>query len=578
MSAEKQPRLNEDTSINRVSSTITQNKALGNIQAGLHGCGMSKEDLGKAQVGIGSVWYQGNPCNMHLLSLGEDVKASVDKDKDMIGMQFNVVGVSDGMSMGTKGMTYSLPSREVIADSVELMMESNYYDALVTIPGCDKNMPGCVMGMCRINRPSLMLYGGTIASGKSCKGDTLDIVSTFEAYGKYVAGTMSDEDRADVVRNACPGAGACGGMYTANTMATAVETLGLSLPGSSSTPALAQEKRAECRQIASAIKNMLEKNIKPSDILTKKSFENAIVMVNATGGSTNAVLHLLAMAAHAGVDISIDDFQRLGEKTPILGDLKPSGKYLMEAVFAIGGTPIILKYLLKLGMLHGDCMTCTGLTLAENLAGVPDLDFEKQQVIKPIDQPIQATGNIKILHGNLAPEGAVGKITGKEGKFFRGRANVFDGEDAMMKGFREGKISKGDFIVIRNEGPKGGPGMREMLQPTGAIVGAGLAKDVALMTDGRFSGGSHGFIVGHVSPEAHVGGPIGLLKNGDSITVDADKLELTVEISDEEMAARRAAWKQPPPPFKSGWLYKYSKTVSSASYGCLTDRQPVRAA
>jgi dihydroxy-acid dehydratase len=323
---------------------------------------------------------------------------------------------------------------------------------------------------------------------------------------------------------------------------------------------------------------MLEKNIKPSDILTKKSFENAIVMVNATGGSTNAVLHLLAMAAHAGVDISIDDFQRLGEKTPILGDLKPSGKYLMEAVFAIGGTPIILKYLLKLGMLHGDCMTCTGLTLAENLAGVPDLDFEKQQVIKPIDQPIQATGNIKILHGNLAPEGAVGKITGKEGKFFRGRANVFDGEDAMMKGFREGKISKGDFIVIRNEGPKGGPGMREMLQPTGAIVGAGLAKDVALMTDGRFSGGSHGFIVGHVSPEAHVGGPIGLLKNGDSITVDADKLELTVEISDEEMAARRAAWKQPPPPFKSGWLYKYSKTVSSASYGCLTDRQPVRAA
>jgi len=563
---------NPPSGINRVSCAITQPKSAGSVQASLHAIGMNEADLKKAQVAIGSVWYQSNPCNMHLLSLGADVKKAVDKDPHMYGLQFNVVGVSDGTSMGTKGMMYSLPSREIIADSVETMMEAHYYDGLVTIPGCDKNMPGCVMGMLRVNRPSLMLYGGSIASGKSSKGETLDIVSTFEAYGKYVAGTISDEDRCDVIRHACPGAGACGGMYTANTMATCVEALGLSLPCSSSRPALSQDKRDECTEVAVAMKAMLEKNLRPSDIITKKSFENAIVVVNATGGSTNAVLHLLAMSATAGVDININDFQRLGEKTALLGDLKPSGKYLMEEVHRIGGTPAVMKYLLNLGWLHGDCMTCTGKTLAENLAEAPDLNFETQKVILPLERCLQSTGNIKILHGNLAPEGAVGKITGKEGLFFKGRANVFEGEDAMMQGLRDGKIFKGDFIVIRNEGPKGGPGMREMLQPTGAIIGAGLGKYVALMTDGRFSGGSHGFIIGHVSPEAAVGGPVGLLVNGDTITVDATALTLSVDITEEQMDARRKEWVPPPPSVKSGWLFKFAKTVSSASRGCVTDR------
>lgn len=563
-------RESESGELNRTSAAVTQKPEFCGVQAGLHGTGLSKDDLKKAQVAIGSVWYQGNPCNVHLLELGTQTKEHIDKDPHMVGMQFNVVGVSDGMSMGTKGMTFSLPSREIIADSIETMMAAHYYDACVTIPGCDKNMPGCVMGMCRANVPSLMLYGGSIASGKSCKGQTLDIVSTFEAYGKYVAGTISDEDRIDIVRHACPGPGACGGMYTANTMATAVEALGLSLPASSSMPAMSQDKRDECGRVANAVKNMLELNLKPSDILTKRSFENAIVVVNATGGSTNAVLHLLAMARTAGIDLKIDDFQRLSDKTALIGDLKPSGKYLMEEVHRIGGTPIIMKYLLKLGWLHGDCMTCTGKTIADNLANVPDLDFESQQVILPVDKCLQATGNIKILHGNLAPEGSVGKITGKEGSYFSGPANVFEGEDNFMDGFRAGKVKKGDFIVIRREGPKGGPGMREMLQPTGAIIGAGLGKHVALITDGRFSGGSHGFIIGHVSPEAQVGGPIGLLKNGDIVTVDAVKLSLTVDVSDEEMAARRAEWKEPPPPVNSGWLWKFAKTVSSASLGCTT--------
>merc|ERR1719221_1367683 len=422
-----------------------------------------------------------------------------------------------------------------------------------------------------MNRPCLMLYGGTIASGTSCKGESLDIVSTFEAYGKYITGAIDEAERLDIVRNACPGPGACGGMYTANTMASAVEALGLSLPYSSSSPAISEAKKAECSRAASAMRAMLERDLKPLDILTKKSFENAIVVVNALGGSTNAVLHLLAMAATAEIALDIDDFQRIGAKTALIADLKPSGKYRMEDVHKIGGTPIVMKYLLALGWLHGDCMTITGQTLAENLASVPELGFDTQDVIRPLAKCLQSTGNIKILRGSAAPEGCVGKITGKEGTFFSGPANVFDSEELMLKGLEQGKIQKGDFIVIRYEGPKGGPGMREMLTPPSAIMGAGLGKHVALMTDGRFSGGSHGFIIGHVSPEAFVGGPIGLMQNGDIISVDAEKLELNVDVPHEEMVKRRAAWKQPPPPFKSGWLYKYSKTVSSASYGCVAD-------
>eukprot|EP00932_Pfiesteria_piscicida_P005294 SRR837773.15203.p1 GENE.SRR837773.15203~~SRR837773.15203.p1 ORF type:complete len:495 (-),score=205.17 SRR837773.15203:54-1409(-) len=451
-------------------------------------------------------------------------------------------------------------------------MGAQFYDGLVTIPGCDKNMPGCVMGMIRVNRPSIMMYGGTIASGRSCKGETLDIVSTFEAYGQYITGAIDDATRADIVRHACPGQGACGGMYTANTMATAIEAMGLSLPYSASSPAASAEKREEGERVAKAMRILLEQNLRPSDILTKKSMENAIVVVNALGGSTNAVLHLLAIAATAGIDLSIDDFQRIGDKTALIADLKPSGKYRMEDVHTIGGTPAVMKYLLKLGWLHGDCMTVTGQTLAQNLAGVADLDFDKQDVIRPVDKCIQATGNIKILRGSLCPEGSVAKITGKEGTQFTGRAKVFDSEELMLKGLEEGKISKGDFIVIRYEGPKGGPGMREMLTPTSAIMGAGLGKHVALMTDGRFSGGSHGFIIGHVSPEAFVGGPIALIENGDEITVDAVKMALDIKVPEDELARRRAAWKPPPLPAKSGYLYKYAKLVNSASFGCMTDR------
>mmetsp|Transcript_10145 Transcript_10145/g.22797 ORF Transcript_10145/g.22797 Transcript_10145/m.22797 type:complete len:569 (+) Transcript_10145:67-1773(+) len=562
----------EDGQLNRTSRAITAPKSQGASQAMLHAIGMTPEDLTKAQVAIGSVWYQGNPCNMHLLSLGEDVKKEVDKDPKMYGLQFNTVGVSDGISMGTKGMTYSLPSREIIADSIETIMGAQWYDALVTIPGCDKNMPGCVMAMIRMNRPSVMLYGGTIATGRSCKGETLDIVSTFEAYGKFIAGSIDEDGRADIVRHACPGPGACGGMYTANTMACAIEALGLSLPYSSSSPAASPEKREETQRIASCVKSMLERNLKPMDIVTKKSLENAVVVVNALGGSTNAVLHILAIASTAGIDFKIDDFQRLGDKTALIADLKPSGKYRMEDVHRIGGTPMVMKYLLKLGWLHGDCLTVTGQTLAQNLAAAPDLDFEKQDVIRPVDKALQATGNIKILRGSLCPEGAVAKITGKEGTSFTGKANIFDGEEAMLKGLEDGKIVKGDFIVIRYEGPKGGPGMREMLTPTSAIMGAGLGKDVALMTDGRFSGGSHGFVVGHVCPEAFVGGPIALLKNGDMITADATKMRLDVDLPEGEMEKRRAAWKAPPPPVSSGYLYKYVKCVGSASEGCVTDK------
>lgn len=562
----------EEEGLNYTSRAITQPKSQGASQAMLYATGMSTEDLKKAQVGIGSVWYQGNPCNMHLLELGNQVKAEVDKDPKLYGMQFNTVGVSDGMSMGTKGMMYSLPSREIIADSIETIMGAQWYDGLVTIPGCDKNMPGCVMGMLRINRPAIMLYGGTIATGRSCKGEVLDIVDTFQAYGKYIAGSIGEEDRFDYVRHACPGAGACGGMYTANTMASAIEALGLALPHSSSTPACSPEKQEEPARVAKAMRYLLERNLKPLDIVTRKSFENAIVLVNATGGSTNAVLHLLAMSATAGIELNIDDFHTIGERTKLLGDLKPSGKYRMEEVHRIGGIPAVMKYLLELGWLHGDCLTVTGHTVAENLANVPSLDFNKQDVIRPVDKCLQSTGNLKILRGNLSPDGSVAKITGKEGTFFKGRANCFDSEEAMLRGLEQGKIQKGDFIVIRYEGPKGGPGMREMLTPTSAVMGAGLGKYVALMTDGRFSGGSHGFVIGHVTPEAYLGGPIGLLRNGDTITADAENYVLTVDLSDEEFAKRKAEFVQPPPPVASGYLYKFHKLVTTASHGCLTDR------
>lgn len=539
----------------------------------LHAIGMTPEDLNKAQVGIASVWYEGNPCNMHLLSLGEKVKEAVNEDPGLYGLRFNTVGVSDGLSMGTPGMRYSLPSREIIADSIETVMGAQWYDALVTIPGCDKNMPGCVMAMLRINRPSLMLYGGSIATGRSaCDGEVLDIVNAFQSYGQYIAGKVTEEKRADVIRHACPGQGACGGMYTANTMACAVEAMGLSLPYSSSLPAASPEKIEECARTASAVRMLLERNLRPKDIVTKKSFENAIVLVNALGGSTNAVLHLLAMARTGGIDLTIDEFQPISNSTPLIADLKPSGKWRMEDVHRIGGTPAVLKYLFKAGMIHGDCMTVTGETIAQNLASVPDLSFDTQDVIVPLERPIQATGNIKILRGNLCPGGSVAKITGKEGTRFTGRAKCFNGEEPMLRGLEQGKIGKGDFIIIRYEGPKGGPGMREMLTPTSAIMGAGLGKYVALMTDGRFSGGSHGFIIGHVVPEAFVGGPIALLRDGDQITVNADDLTLIVDLSDDELARRLQEWTAPPPPVSSGWLYKYTKLVSSASEGCVTDR------
>lgn len=562
----------DEGAINRTSRIITEPKSQGASQAMLHAVGMKPEDLKKAQVAIGSVWYQGNPCNMHLLSLGDDIKKAVDAHPQMYGLQFNTVGVSDGLSMGTTGMTYSLPSREIIADSIETIMGAQWYDALVTIPGCDKNMPGCVMAMVRLNRPSIMVYGGTIASGKLPCGKTLDIVSTFEAYGQYIAGKITDEERLEVVRCSIPGPGACGGMYTANTMACAIEAMGLSLPGSSSNTAISQEKRDECQQISSTIHQLLVRNLRPLDILSKASFENAIILVNALGGSTNAVLHIIAMARTAGIDIGLDDFQRLCDKTALIADMKPSGQFRMEDIFAIGGTPAVMKYLLKLGWLNGDCMTVTGQTVAANLASARDLDFEAQSVIRSLDKCIQSTGNLKILRGNLCTEGAVAKITGKEGTAFVGKANVFDGEEAMLKGLEQGKIQKGDFIVIRYEGPKGGPGMREMLTCTSAIVGAGLHKDVALMTDGRFSGGSHGFLIGHVSPEAQVGGNIALIQNGDTIRVDAVALQLNVDIPEDEFERRRAAWVQPPLKVTSGYLLKYAKLVGSASEGALTDR------
>jgi dihydroxy-acid dehydratase len=558
----------QKTTLNKYSSHITQPKSQGASQAMLYATGFTEADMQKAEVGIGSVWYEGNPCNMHLNLLSEKVKEGV-QTAGLVGLRFNTVGVSDGISMGTDGMSYSLQSRDLIADSIETVMGGQWYDACIAIPGCDKNMPGCVMAMGRLNRPSLMIYGGTIKPG--CLNDQkLDIISAFQSYGEYLAGKISDEERAAIVRRSCPGAGACGGMYTANTMASAIEALGMTLPYSSSTPAEDPAKLDECVRAGAAIRALLERDIKPRDIMTRKAFENAMVIVMALGGSTNAVLHLIAMARSVDVELTIDDFERVSERVPYLADLKPSGKYVMADLHLVGGIPAVLKYLLEKGYIAGDCLTVTGKSLAENLASLPGLK-SGQDVIHPVEQPIKATGHLRILRGNLAPEGAVAKITGKEGLRFSGPARVFDSEEDMLHALEQKKIKKGDVVIIRFEGPKGGPGMPEMLTPTSAIVGAGLGSDVALMTDGRFSGGSHGFIVGHITPEAQEGGPIALVRDGETVTIDADKNRIDVDLTDAELTRRRAEWKAPPYKFTRGTLYKYIKNVKSASEGCVTD-------
>jgi len=554
--------------LNRYSKTVTQDESQPASQAMLYGIGLTEEDMQKPQVGIASSWYEGNTCNMHLNGLSIFVKDGVRKN-GMVGLQFNTIGISDGITNGTEGMRYSLVSREIIADSVEAVTAAHYYDGLITIAGCDKNMPGMAMAMIRVNRPSIMVYGGTIASG-NYKGKKLNIVSAFEALGEKYAGTISDEDFKGVIKNACPGAGACGGMYTANTMSSAIEALGLSLPYSSSNPALSDDKKEECLKAGEFLKVLLEKDIKPSDILTKQSFENAFTLVVVLGGSTNAVLHLLAMAKTANIDFTLDDITRINERTPVLANLKPSGKYLMEDVFAIGGVPAVMKYLLEKGLLHGDCLTVTGKTIKENLEQVVALPLE-QDVILPVEKPLKTTGHLRILFGNLAPEGSVAKITGNEGELFTGSAIVFENEFECIKGIREGKVQAGQVIVIRNEGPKGGPGMPEMLKPTSALIGAGLGNSVALITDGRFSGGTHGFVVGHVSPEAFDGGPIALVKDGDVITIDAVNNKIDIQLSEKELSERKKQWQQPELKVKFGVLYKYTKQVSSASLGCLTD-------
>jgi dihydroxy-acid dehydratase len=534
----------------------------------LYATGLREDDMGKPQVGIASVWYEGNPCNMHLLQLAERVKEGM-AVAGLVGMRFNTIGVSDGIAMGTEGMSYSLQSRDLIADSIETVMCAQWYDANVSIPGCDKNMPGCVMAMGRLNRPSLMIYGGTIRAG--CEdGQKLDIISAFQSYGQYLAGDIDDAHRQAIVRHACPGPGACGGMYTANTMASAIEALGMSLPYSSSTPATDPGKLAECATAGAAIRNLLELDLKPRDIMTREAFENAMVLVSVLGGSTNAVLHMLAIARSVDVPLSLDDFQAVSNHVPLLSDFKPSGKYVMEDLHQVGGIPAVMKMLLAEGVLRGDCVTVTGRTLAENLKEAPDL-APGQEIVHPLSNPVKASGHIQILRGNLAPTGAVAKITGKEGLRFSGPARVVDSEEEILGALERKEIQKGDVIVIRYEGPKGGPGMPEMLTPTSAIMGAGLGKDVALITDGRFSGGSHGFIVGHVTPEAQEGGPIALVRNGDRITIDAVGNSLTVDLSEEELAARLDAWTMPPYKASRGTLAKYIKLVKSASEGCVTD-------
>ncbi len=554
--------------LNKYSRRLTQTRSQVGSQAMLYGIGLKDEDFKKAQVGIASMGWEGNTCNMHLNDMAKLVKKGV-TDAGLIGLIFHTIGVSDGISMGTEGMKYSLPSRDIIADSIETVMGAQWYDSLITIPGCDKNMPGSIMAMARLNRPAIMIYGGTIRAG-FFQGKKLDVVSAFEAYGQYLSKEFSEQDLENVLHHACPGAGACGGMYTANTMASAIETLGMSLPYSSSCPANSELKIKECYEAGKAILKLMELDLKPKDIMTKKAFENAIAVVIALGGSTNAALHLIAIAKATGVDLTLNDFQEISNRTPYLADLKPSGKFVMEDLYEIGGVPAVQKLLLKEGMLDGNCITVTGKTLGENIESLPGLK-EGQKIIFPLTNPIKKTGHLQILYGNLAQEGAVAKITGKEGLKFTGPAKVYNSEEETLRAIERKELSAGDVVVIRYEGPKGGPGMREMLEITAAIMGAGLGKSVALITDGRFSGGTHGFVVGHITPEAQTGGNLALIENGDVITIDAEKNILSVDLTDKVLAERRSKWKQPPFKATSGILYKYIKSVSSASEGCVTD-------
>lgn len=556
--------------LNKYSKTITQDPTQPAAQAMFYGIGLTDEDLAKAQVGVASMGWDGNTCNMHLNDLAAIVKKSI-WENNLVGLTFNTIGVSDGMSNGTDGMRYSLVSRDVIADSIETVCGAQYYDGLITVPGCDKNMPGSIMAMARLDRPSIMVYGGTIAPGHY-KGEDLNIVSAFEALGKKIAGALDEADFKGIVKHSCPGAGACGGMYTANTMASAIEALGMSLPYSSSNPALSNDKKNECVEAGKAIRVLLEKDIKPSDIMTRKAFDNALTIIMALGGSTNAVLHMIAMAHSIGLKLTQDDVQTISDRVPVIADFKPSGKYLMEDLHNIGGVPLVMKYLMNKGLIHGDCMTVTGKTVAENLSTVPDIEFEKQNIIKPLEHPIKSTGHLQILYGNIAEGGSVAKISGKEGEKFAGPARVFNGEKELINGISSGRVQKGDVVVIRYVGPKGAPGMPEMLKPTSAIIGAGLGKDVALITDGRFSGGTHGFVVGHITPEAFDGGNIAIIEDGDPIEIDAVNNKINVLLDDATLSARKAAWKQPALAVSKGILYKYAKQVTSAAEGCITDK------
>ncbi|WP_353197410.1 dihydroxy-acid dehydratase [Parapedobacter defluvii] len=559
----------QTTELNKYSKVLTQDKTQPAAQAMLYGIGLTDDDLQKAQVGIASMGYDGNTCNMHLNDLAKVVKEGV-WGNDLVGLIFNTIGVSDGMSNGTDGMRYSLVSRDIIADSIEAICGGQYYDGVIAIPGCDKNMPGSIMAMARLNRPSIMVYGGTIAPGHY-KGQDLNIISSFEALGQKIAGNLSEEDFIGIVKNSCPGAGACGGMYTANTMAAAIEALGMSLPYSSSYPAVSEEKRGECREVGKYIRILLERDIKPSDIMTREAFENALRVIIVLGGSTNAVLHFIAIGKSIGVEITQDDFQRMSDQTPVLADFKPSGKYLMQDLHQYGGVPAVMKYLLNEGLLHGDCLTVTGQTLAENLSDVIPINEIDQPIVQTLDNPIKPNGHLQILYGNLAEKGSVAKISGKEGERFEGPARVFDGEKDLIAGLASGRVKPGDVVVIQNEGPKGAPGMPEMLKPTSAIIGAGLGKSVALITDGRFSGGTHGFVVGHITPEAYEGGLIGLVEDNDTIVIDAVNNTISLLVSDEVIAQRRAAWQKPALKVSKGVLYKYAKTVTDAASGCVTD-------
>ncbi|CAK1364944.1 unnamed protein product [Cercospora beticola] len=565
---------NDASNLNNVSKNITQPKSQGASQAMLYATGLKEDDMNKAQVGISSVWFSGNPCNMHLLDLNHKIRESVQK-AGLLGMQFNTIGVSDGISMGTKGMRYSLQSRDIIADSIETVMNGQWYDANISIPGCDKNMPGVVMAMGRVNRPSIMVYGGTTAAGCGLqpKNEKLDIVSAFQAYGQFLTGEISEVERADTIRHAIPHCGACGGMYTANTMASVIELIGMTLPGSSTNPAMSKAKQLEVQAVGPAIKNLLKEDIRPSDIITRDALEDAMVLLNITGGSTNAVLHLIAIAHSVGIGLSIDDFQKVTDRTPFLADLKPSGKYVFQDLHEIGGTPSLIKFLMSEGLLHGDRITATGKTIKQNYENAPTFP-ESQDIIRPLSNPIKPTGHLCILRGSLAPEGAVGKITGKEGTVFTGKAKCYDAEDLFIEALERGEIKKGEktVVIIRYEGPKGGPGMPEMLKPSSAIMGAGLGQDVALITDGRFSGGSHGFLIGHVTPEAQAGGPIGLVRDGDTITIDAENRVIDlVDVKDEELQKRKLEFKAPALKYQKGTLYKYAHVVKDASHGCITD-------